>query len=110
MVTFGLMAQNKDIADQAHRDMRLATIMICINTTHKMIELKMTMWERMTNTPPKNSLFATINLLMDNVEDLNMQLEAIGEKTLFANLIVLSILSSVAVAMGLKHKDSRKND
>jgi hypothetical protein len=34
-VTFGLMALNKDNADQAHRDMRLATIMKRINTTQK---------------------------------------------------------------------------
>ncbi len=37
-VTFGLMAQNKDNAGQAHRDMRLATIMKRINTTPKMID------------------------------------------------------------------------
>ncbi len=34
-VTFGLMAQNKDNADQAHRDLRLATIMKRIDTTKK---------------------------------------------------------------------------
>ncbi len=42
-VTFGLMAQNKDNAGQAHRDMRLAMVMKCINTTQKMIEFKMSM-------------------------------------------------------------------
>jgi hypothetical protein len=39
-VTFGLMAQNKDNADQAHRDMRLVRIMKRINTTQKMIDLE----------------------------------------------------------------------
>ena len=42
-ITFGLMAQNKDNADQAHRDMWLATDMKCIDITHKMIDSKMTM-------------------------------------------------------------------
>jgi hypothetical protein len=34
-VMFGLMAQSKDDADQAHRVMRLATVMKCIDTTQK---------------------------------------------------------------------------
>jgi hypothetical protein len=39
-VSFGLMAQNKDNADQAHRDMRSARIMKHIDTTQKMIDLE----------------------------------------------------------------------
>jgi len=38
-MTFGLMAQNKGNADQAHRDMQLVTVMKRIKTTPKMIEL-----------------------------------------------------------------------
>jgi hypothetical protein len=72
-VTFGLMAQNEDNADQAHRDMRLAMIMKCIDTTKKMIDWKMTMWERMVDVTTKDSLFVSISSLMDKVEDLNSQ-------------------------------------
>jgi hypothetical protein len=78
-MTFGLMAQNKGNADQAHRDMmRLVTVMKRIKTTPKMIELKMTMWERMIDVSTKDSLFVSIALLMDKVKELNRQLEAIG--------------------------------
>ncbi len=43
----------------------------------------------------------SFTLLMDNVEDLNLQLGAIGEEPRTANLIVLSILLTAAVSMGL---------
>ncbi len=39
-VTFELMAQSKDNADQAHRDMRLETEMKLIDATQKMIDLE----------------------------------------------------------------------
>lgn len=38
----------------------------------------MTMWERMIDVPTKDSLFASVALLMDKAEELNTQLEAIG--------------------------------
>ena len=44
---FGLMAQNKDSAAQAHRDMQLVMIMKRAELTQKMIEIKMSMWEKM---------------------------------------------------------------
>jgi hypothetical protein len=106
-VTFGLMAQNKDNFDQAHRDMRLATIMKSVNTTQKMIEFKMTLWERMLDITTKDSLFVSISSLMDKLEDLNSQLEAIGKETRTGNPIVLSVLSNAAASMGLSNVDSR---
>ncbi len=106
-VMFGLMAQNKDNADQAHRDMRLATIIKCIGTTQKMINWKMTMWEQMVDVTTKDGLFVSISSLMDKVEDLNSQLEAIGEEMPTGNPIVLSVLSNAAASMGLSKVDSR---
>jgi hypothetical protein len=106
-VTFGSMAQHKDNADQAHRDMRLAKIMECINSTQKMIEFKMTMWERMLDVTTKDSLFVSISSLRDKVEDLNSQLEAIGEEMRTGNPIVLSVLSNAAAYMVLSNIDSR---
>jgi hypothetical protein len=106
-VTFGVMAQNKDDADQAHRDMRLVTIMKRIDTSPKMIEWKMTMWERMVGVTTKDGLFVSIASLMDKVEDLNSQLEAIGEETRTGNPIVLSVLLNSAASMGLSNVDRR---
>ncbi len=76
-VTIGVMTQHKDNANQAHRDMRLATVMKRINKTQKVIVIKMTMWERMGDVPTKDGLFLYITSLIDKVEDLNTQLEAI---------------------------------
>ncbi len=106
-VTIGLMAQNKDNADQAHRDMRLATVMKRIDTTQKMNDWKMTMWERMFDITTKDSLFVSISSLMDKVEDLNRQLEAIGAEMCTGNPIVLSVFSNAAKSMGLSNVDSR---
>ena len=106
-VMFGLVAQNKDNAGQAHRDMRLATVMKHINTTQKMIKFKMTMWEQMLDIPTKDSLFVSITSLMDKVEDLNTQLGAVWEETRTGNLIVLSVLSTAAASMGLSIDGNR---
>ena len=44
---FGLMAQNEDSAAQAQRDMQLMTIMKRAELTQKMLEIKMSRWEKM---------------------------------------------------------------
>jgi hypothetical protein len=44
---------------------------------------------------------------MDKVEDLNSQLEAIGEDMRTGNPIVLSVLSNATASMGLSNVDSR---
>ncbi len=80
--------------------------MKCINTTQKMIDWKMTMWERMLDVTTKDGLFVSISSLMDKVEDLNSQLEAIGEETCTGNPIVLSVLLNAAASMGLSNVDS----
>jgi hypothetical protein len=81
------------------------------NETHqhnpKMIEFKMTLWELILDITTKDSLFVSITLLMDEMEDLNSQLEAIGEETHTGKPIVLSVLSNAAASMGLSNVDSR---
>jgi hypothetical protein len=72
-----------------------------------MIEFKMTLWERMLDITTKDSLFVSISSLMDKLEDLNSQLEAIGKETRTGNPIVLSVLSNAAASMGLSNVDSR---
>ncbi len=72
-----------------------------------MIEFKMMMWEWMLDVTTKDSLFVSITSLMDKVEDLNSQLEAIGEETCTEIPIVLSALSNSATSMGLSNVDSK---
>jgi hypothetical protein len=61
----------------------------------------------MVDITAKDGLFVSISSLMDKVEDLNSQLEAIGEETRTGNPIVLSVLLNAAKSMGLSNVDSR---
>jgi hypothetical protein len=61
----------------------------------------------MVDVTTKDSLFIPISSLMDKMEDLNSQLEAIGEEMRTGNSIVLSVLSNAATSMGLSNVDSR---
>ena len=65
------------------------------------------MWERMVEVTTKDGLLVSISSLMDKVEELNSQLEAIGEETHKGNPIVLSVLLNAAKSMGLSNVDSR---
>ncbi len=105
MSTAGEEAITSEEADLAK--VAAPAIMKCINTTPKMIEFKMTMWGQMLDITTKESLFVSVSSLMDKVEDLTSQLEAIGEETHTGNPIVLSVLSRTAVSMGLSNVDSR---
>jgi hypothetical protein len=65
------------------------------------------MWERMVEVTTKDGLLVSISSLMDKVEELNSQLEAIGEEMHTENPIVLSVLSNAAASIGLSNADSR---
>ena len=81
---FGLMAQNKDSAAQAHCDMRLATIM-------KRAE--------MVDGAAKEKIYESIQEMFDESEDLQIQFQVAGLEERVSNLIVLSVLSNVATSM-----------
>ena len=98
---FGLMAQNKDSAAQAHCDMRLVAIMKRAELTQKMIEMKMGMWEKMEDGAAKEKIYESIQDLFDKSEDLQTQLQDVGSEERVCNPIVLSVLSNVATSMGL---------
>jgi hypothetical protein len=98
---FGLMAQNKDSAAQAHCEMRLVTIMKRAELTQKMIEMKMIMWEKMIDGVAKERIYESIQDLFDKSEDLQTQLQDVGSEERVCNPIVLSVLSNVATSMGL---------
>jgi hypothetical protein len=98
---FGLMAQNEDSAAQAHRDLRVVTIMKRAELTQKMIQMKMTMWEKMVDGEDKDIIYESIHLLFEKAEDLETQLQEVGSEERVCNPIVLSVLSNVATSMGL---------
>ena len=98
---FGLMAQNEDSATQAHRDLRVVTIMKRAELTQKMIQMKMTMWEKMVDGAAKERMYELIHELFVKSEDLETQLQEVGSEERVCNPIVLSVLSNVATSMGL---------
>jgi hypothetical protein len=98
---FGLMAQNEEGAAQAHRDMRLVTIMKRAELTQKMIEMKMSMWEKTIDGAAKERIYESIQGLFDKAEDLQTQLQDVGSEERVCNPIVFSVLSKVATSMGL---------
>jgi hypothetical protein len=98
---FGLMAQNEDSAAQAHRDLRVVTIMKRAELTQKMIQMKMTMWEKMVDGEDKDIMYESIHELFEKAEDLETQLQEVGSEERVCNPIVLSVLSNVATSMGL---------
>jgi len=98
---FGLMAQNEDSAAQAHRDLRIITIMKRAELTQKMIQMKMTMWEKMVDGVAKESMYESIQELFVKSEDLETQLQEVGSEERVCNPIVLSVLLNVATSMGL---------
>jgi hypothetical protein len=98
---FGLMAQNEDSAAQAHRDLRVVTIMKRAELTQKTIQMKMTMWEKMVDGEAKERMFESIQELFVKSEDLETMLQDVGSEERVSNPIVLSVLSNVATSMGL---------
>jgi hypothetical protein len=98
---FGIMAQNEYSAAHAHRDMHLVSIMKRAELTQKMIEMKMSMWEKMGDGDAKDKIYESIQDLFDKSEDLHTQLQDIGSEERVYNPIVLSVLSAVATSMGL---------
>jgi hypothetical protein len=98
---FGLMAQNEEGAAQAHRDMRLVTIMKRAELTQKMIEMKMSMWEKRIAGAANRKIYESIQGLFDKAEDLQTQLQDMGSEERVCNPILLSVLSTVATSMGL---------
>ena len=98
---FGLMAQNEDSAAQAHRDLRIITIMKRAELTQKMIQMKITMWEKMVDGAAKEIMYESIHKLFVTSEELETQLQEVGSEERVCNPIVLSVLSNVATSMGL---------
>jgi len=95
------MAQNEDSAAQAHRDLCIVTIMKRAELTQKMIQMKMTMWEKMVDGAVKEIMYELIHDFFVKSEDLETQLQEVGSEERVCNPIVLSVLSNIATSMGL---------
>ena len=93
---FALMVQNEDSAAQAHRDIRLVTILKRAELTQKMIEMKMSMWEKMGDGAAKEKIYEPIQYLFDKSEDLQTQLQDVGLEERVCNPIVLVCFQKLA--------------
>jgi hypothetical protein len=100
-----MMAQNKDDAGQRHRDMLLMMITKQIESTERLVELKLKTSERMSSGGSVAQVFLLINLLMEKFERLNEDLETMMNKKRTTNPIVGTVLVMAAKAMGLAKGD-----
>ena len=83
--------------------MRLVTILKRAELTQKMIDVKMSMWEKMIDGAAKERIYESIQDLFDKSENLQTQLQDVGSEERVCNPIVLSVLSNVATSMGLSY-------
>ena len=72
------MAHNKDSTKQAHCDMHLVTMMKRAELTPKIVEMKMSKWEKMGYEDAKDKFYQSIQDLFDKLEDLQTQLQELG--------------------------------
>ena len=100
--SFGFMAQNEDDAVQRHRDMRWATITKMIDTTQKMIDVKMRLADSMVgNAGMGDELRMSVFKMMEKIEKWNEDMERMMEEKRESNPIVGRVLEHAARSMGL---------
>jgi hypothetical protein len=88
------MAQNEDNGDQHHRDMCMVMLTKEIELTKRLVELKMKMLERMSVSDLEAQISMSIDILMDKLEKLNADLDAIMAEKRTTNPIVGDVLSN----------------
>jgi hypothetical protein len=100
--SFGFMAQNKDDAVQRHRDMHWATITKMIDTTQKMIDVKMRLADSaMDGNEMGDELRMSVFKMMEKIEKWNEEMEQMMEEKRESNPIVSRVLEHAARSMGL---------
>ena len=97
--SFGFMAQNEDDAVQRHRDMRWATITKMIDTTQKMMDVKMKLADSMVGNG--DELRMSVLKMMEKIEKWNEELEIMMEEKCESNPIVGRVLEHAARSLGL---------
>ena len=70
--------------------MRLVTILKRAELTQKMIDVKMSMWEKMIDGAAKERIYESIQDLFDKLENLQTQLQDVGSEERVCNPIVFS--------------------
>jgi hypothetical protein len=105
-----LMAQNEDDADQRHRDMRMLMLSKQIESTERLVELKLKTSERMILGGSEAQVNFTIQLLMEKLERFSGELETMMQEKRKTNPIVGNVLTVVAKAMGLAKVDDDDDD
>ncbi len=99
--SFGFMAQNEDDAVQRHLDMRWATITKLIDTTQKMIDVKMRLADSMVGNRMCDELRMSVLKMMEKIEKWNEEMEQMMEEKRESNPIVGRVLEHAARSMGL---------
>ncbi len=93
----GFMAQNKDDAVQRHRDMRMVMLSKQIESTERLIELKIKMSDRVGGGGSE-----AIETLMDKLENLSANLDSMMSEVRVTNPIVGNVLANATKAMGME--------
>jgi hypothetical protein len=94
------MAQNEDYAVQRHRDMHMAMLTKSIESTERLVELKMNMSNRMGVEGLKNHSLMAIYLFMDKHEQLNADLASMVSEVRLTNPIVGNVLNNAKKRWG----------
>jgi hypothetical protein len=102
--SFGFMAQNKDDAVQRHHDMRWEIIMKMMDTTQKMIDVKMKLADSMVGNGMGDELRMYVLKMMEEIEKWNEELELMIEEKRESNPIVGQVLEHAVRSMGLTWK------
>ena len=95
------MTQNEDDAVQCHRDMRMVMLTKSIESTERLVELKMKMYDRMGVEGSETTSLTAINLLIKKLEQLNADLVSMVLEVRLTNPIVGNVLDNAKIAMGL---------
>ncbi len=96
------MAQNEDDAIQCCRDMRMLMLTKSIESTKRLVELKMKMSDRMGVDGLETHSLMAINLLMSKLEQLNADLDSMVLEVRLTNPIIGNVLDNANKAMGLE--------
>jgi hypothetical protein len=90
------MAQNEDDAVQRHRDMRMRMVMLTksIESTERLVELKMKTYDRMGDKGSETHSLTVMNLLMEKLEQLNADLVSMVSEVRLTNPIVGNVLDN----------------
>ena len=72
-----------------------------IESTERLVNLKMKMYDRMGRDGSDTFSMTAINLLMEKLEQLNADLESMVSEVRLTNPIVGNVLNNAKIAMGL---------